>query len=368
MAHDELSTSSGEAEFSDAPKRARARPVTQKQIAERVGVTQQAVALALQGNTRVGEAMRDKILAVAKELGYSSHANRPARAMAAARHGTRVKNDIIAIIFDVPPHVPTITAPYFMLMVDGVELEAADRKIDLFLIHRKTTVLPWLIKEGLVDGVILLGSHRPALEIAELDIPVVTLGTHSRGISGVSPREAQGTRLTTQHLLELGHTRIAYLGPHLNWRSAHMRLEGYQNALLEAGISPDASLVETTVDEPLEPYARESMQNLMDRADFTALVCHNDPVAMGAVRVAQERGLRVPHDMSITGFDDVSIVAGFSPAITSVSFPSVAMGRAAVRMLLEDTSQIRQEEFAVELQVRDTTAKPPPIETHNHYR
>jgi len=83
----------------------------------------------------VAEATREKILAVAQELGYSSRANRPARAMAAARHGTRIQNDILAVVFEAMPNAPTMATPYFMPLLDGIEIEAGERRIDLFLVR-----------------------------------------------------------------------------------------------------------------------------------------------------------------------------------------------------------------------------------------
>ncbi|HEX8550027.1 MAG TPA: LacI family DNA-binding transcriptional regulator [Abditibacteriaceae bacterium] len=334
----------------------RPRPVTQKQIAERVGVTQQLVALALKDSPNVAEATREKILAVAQELGYSSRANRPARAMAAARHGTRVRNDILAVVFEAMPNAPTMATPYFMPLVDGIEIEAGERQIDLFLVRKSPAGLPWLITEGWVDGVILLGSHSSAGQLGELNLPVMTLGSHLPGTSGITPQDEQGTQSATQHLIELGHRRIAYLGPHLDWASAQPRLDGYLSALRAAGISVETDLIEMTLEEPLEPYGRDGMARLLERGDFTALVCHNDPIAMGAIRLAQENGISVPEELSVTGFDDISVAADFSPAITSVSFSSLEMGRAAVRMVLDDPFQVRHEQFPIELHLRESTA------------
>jgi DNA-binding LacI/PurR family transcriptional regulator len=184
----------------------------------------------------------------------------------------------------------------------------------------------------------------------------MTLGSHLEGTSGITPHDEQGTRSATQHLIELGHRRIAYLGPHLDWPSAQCRLDGYTGALQAAGISFDENLVEITLDEPLEPDGREGMTRLLERTDFTALVCHNDPIAMGAIRLVQENGIRVPEDLSVTGFDDISVAADFSPSITSVSFSSIEMGRAAVRKVLDNPFQVRHEQFPIELHVRQSTA------------
>lgn len=333
----------------------RARSVTQKQIAQRVGVTQQLVALALKNSPSVAEATRLKILAVAEEMGYDRNANRPARALAAARHGTRVTNDIIALIFEAMPDVAPVAMPYFMPLVDGIEIEAGERQLDLFLVRSKATGLPWLIREGLVDGVILLGSHSSVAEISALEIPILTLGSHLPDTKGITPDDASGTAITTRHLIELGHRRIAYLGPQLDWPSARARLDGYRRALGEANLN--SQMEETTLANVLQSDGESGMEPLLDRGEFTALVCHNDSVAMGAIRAAQARGLEVPGDLSVTGFDDTSAASGFVPEVTSVGFSGVAMGRAAVKMLLDANAKSQHLEFPVELRVHQSSAR-----------
>ena len=333
----------------------KARPITQKQIAQRVGVTQQLVALALNGSPNVALATREKILAIADELGYRRGANHGARLMAAARHGTRVRNDIIAVVFETMLSTPLMDRPYFMHFVAGIEAEAEARKVDLFLVRPKTSGLPWLIREGWVDGVILLGSHASADELKALDLPVLTLGSHLPGLAGIAPDNVSGTMQAARHLLDLGHRKIAYLGPHLQWPSSKARFDGYNLALQEAGVAPDENLVEHTLDQPLRADGEAGMTRLSERAEFTALVCHNDPIAMGAIRVAQQMGRAVPAELSVTGFDDVSLVTGFSPAITSVGFSYQEMGRAAVRMILDEPNAVQQAQFPVELNVREST-------------
>lgn len=334
------------------------RPVTQKQIAQRVGVTQQLVALALKNSPNVAEATRAKILEVAEELGYNANANRSARALAAARHGTRVKNDIIALIFEAMPDVAPVAMPYFMPLVDGIEIETGERQLDLFLVRNKPASLPWLIRDGWVDGVILLGSHDSVAEITALDVPVMTLGSRLPGTTGITPADANGTALATHHLIELGHRRIAYLGPQLGWPSARERLQGYTDAMRAAGLPTDAKLQEMTLTNVLEDDGQSGMTSLLERGEFTALVCHNDAVAMGAIRVAQSRGLSVPGDLSVTGFDDTSAASGFVPAVTSVGFSGLEMGRAAVRMLLDEQFNGQHREFPVELRVHQSSAPP----------
>jgi DNA-binding LacI/PurR family transcriptional regulator len=341
------------------------RPVTQKQIAEQVGVTQQLVALALQNSPRVAEATRMRIWEAARGLGYNPNSNRHARVLAAKRHGKPITTDILAVIFEPTKGSPATSDPYFMPLVDGIEIEAARRGYDLFLVPSRDTGLPWLIKEGWTDGVILLGTHLHLHGLDELGVSVVALGSHLNKVPGLTPRDEEGAYLATRHLIELGHRRIAYLGPR-QWQSAQERLTGYRRALLQAGLPHGPELIETTLDEPLIGMAQSGIAQLLDRTKFTALVCHNDPVAMGAIQYALAKGLQVPRDLSVTGFDDVTEQYHFQPEVTSVAFAGTEMGRRAVQILcevIEKSGEVEEpvavhETFPVTLQVRASTAPP----------
>jgi LacI family transcriptional regulator len=342
------------------------KPVTQKQIAQQVGVTQQLVALALQNSPRVADATRARIWDAARQLGYSPNSNRHARVLAAKRHGTPISTDILAVIFEPLKNSPATSDPYFMPLVDGIEIEAGRRGYDLFLMPARTTGLPWLIREGWIDGVILLGAHPHLYGLEELSTPVVTLGSALEGVAGLTPRDEEGAYLATRHLLHLGHRRIAYLGPG-HWPSATARFAGYRRALQESGLPFTEELVENTLAEPMIGEAQSAMARLLGRARFTGLVCHNDPVAMGAIQYATSVGLQVPRDLSVTGFDDVSEQYHFQPPLTSVAFAGIEMGRRAVQMLCEEivhlteqeTTAAGQETFPVMLKVRASTAHPP---------
>jgi DNA-binding LacI/PurR family transcriptional regulator len=212
-----------------------------------------------------------------------------------------------------------------------------------------------------VDGVIFLsGSRLVRDELRKLSLPVATLGTYNAGMFSVLPDGEEGVYQATKYLIELGHRRIAYMGGKANL--AIDRLNGYKRALTEHGLPPDESLIqftskkmvstsETTITgehNTMELEGRAAMKSLLERRtrgssgkiDFTGMVCQNDIVAIGAVRGAQAEGLRVPQDLSVIGFDDVSVQYSFQPELTSVAYPGFDMGRRTMQWMCNEVKSL----------------------------
>jgi LacI family transcriptional regulator len=178
-------------------------------------------------------------------------------------------------------------------------------------------------------------------------------------IAAVSAAHFAGARSITAHLLRLGHVRIGMIaGPH-NWLAGPARLAGHASALAEAGALHPPEL--TRAGEPTVGFGHRAAAELLElRPRPTALACFNDKTAAGALAAAAERGLRVPDDLSITGFDDIDLARATSPALTTVRQPLAEMGRMAVSLLVRlldghqvDTLHV---ELATELIVRASTA------------
>src|SRR5262249_32890868 len=148
-----------------------------------------------------------------------------------------------------------------------------------------------------------------------------------------------GMRQMVQHLASLGHRRIAYLGHPLSLEAARERFEGFEFGLRDCGLALAPELIENTVSALA--YSARNLEQLVNRTtDFTALVCYNDTIAMQAVRWLEARNLRVPRDISIAGFDDVSVPADFPLPITSIAFDRHAMGRRAVMWIYENFEKV----------------------------
>jgi DNA-binding LacI/PurR family transcriptional regulator len=174
-----------------------------------------------------------------------------------------------------------------------------------------------------------------------------------------------GARQATEHLLSLGHRRIALMtGPTTDLVGLE-RLLGCQQALAQAGIAPDSGLVRQSGWNIDEAY-QAACALLAERRDFTAVVAGSDFMAMGILRALTEQGLRVPDDVSLTGFDDIDVCQYTTPPLTTIRQDRVALGRGAVQRLvamIEGTEEATPLMIPTELIVRKSTG-PAPKELH----
>jgi LacI family transcriptional regulator len=178
----------------------------------------------------------------------------------------------------------------------------------------------------------------------------------------VSAAHSTGARAVTDHLLELGHRRIGVLAGPQNWLAGKARLAGHTAALADVGILADPALVRAA--EPTTKFGHLAAGELLDLSNPpTAIVCFNDKVAVGALTAAAERGLRVPDDLSVTGFDDIDLAQATTPPLTTVRQPLEEMGRMAVGLIIRLLERHRLEalhvELATELVVRGSTGPLP---------
>jgi LacI family transcriptional regulator len=351
--------------------------LTHRQIAEKIGVSRQLVGFALRGEGRMSDEMRRQILEVAHANGYNEFSNGAARSMAARKYGKRAATGVLAVLFPATfGGQPLSSVPYFMPFFEGIESEVIERGLDLMLCPSRPQGLPRLVREGYVDGVISILTHRTTLEpLLELDIPVIYIALATNRLveieksASIIMDDYKGGVLATRHLLELGHRKIAYLGfcrdDEAQTKDTR-HFQGYLDALHEYQVAPDDSLIDTSLSSKTIQVGTDAMKNMLagKGPDFTGLVCHNDLLAMGAIRALQDCGKRVPEDVSVVGFDDVSTQYAFQPALTSISFPRHEMGRRAVQILLEkskksneDTTPLQCETFPVELVMRNSTER-----------
>jgi DNA-binding LacI/PurR family transcriptional regulator len=341
--------------------------VSQKDIALRVGVDRSLVAHALRGDPRVSDATRQKVLQAALDMGYDAHSNVAARSMAAKRHGKRPKTDSIAVLLgDFVDGLPLQDLPFFREIMQGIQWEASRRDIEVAFHVLRVGRLPRSLKSGGVDGAIAVYSRRISSDVQEQKppVPVVHLGSDTPDWH-IRPDDYNGTLLLTRHLLQLGHRNIAYFGTDNGSNSERRR--GYEEGLAEAGIPIREELVHM-LDSASIKCGREGWrtfylrQAAMKRRS-TAVVCVNDTAAVGVIQEAQEMGLRVPEDISITGFDGLRDGYGGCSLLTTASFDRRDMGRRAVQMLCEvrdnEGTSLPQEILPVRLWKRGSTGAPP---------
>ncbi|WP_327350562.1 LacI family DNA-binding transcriptional regulator [Streptomyces sp. NBC_01304] len=217
------------------------------------------------------------------------------------------------------------------------------------------------------DGVLTvhqLPHERDRRQLDAKGVPLVVIDPPVEpgdGVRSVASTNWQGGLSATRHLLELGHRRIAAISGPLPVWSARARLDGYRAALQRAGVPSDESLVRTG--EFSARAGRTQALSLLDLPEPpTAIVAGNDGQAFGVLQALAERGLRAPHDVSVTGFDDVPVARWAAPELTTVRQPLEAMAATAFRMLRLVTAggaaQPEQVELATTLVVRESTAPP----------
>ncbi|MBA3310366.1 MAG: LacI family DNA-binding transcriptional regulator [Nocardioidaceae bacterium] len=302
-------------------------------VARAAGVSKGAVSFALNSRPGLAPGTRERILKVAQEIGWTPSFR--ARALSVSRALA------VGLVIARPPD--TLGAdPFFPSFIAGLEsvLSEHDHALLLQVVadhERERPSYRRLVDEGRVDGVfvtdLFVDDPRPAL-LAELGLPAVIIGPAlGKGIwPAVGVDDAPGIMGAVEHLVALGHSHIAHVaGPH-GMVHGHSRQRAWSTALLRAGLAQGPCI---EADFSAESGAAATRQ-LLDLAEPpTAIVYANDLMAMAGMSLAQSRGIDVPTDLSITGYDDTEIAAHLQPTLTTVSSDVIGTGRAAATRLLE---------------------------------
>ncbi|WP_329483110.1 LacI family transcriptional regulator [Kribbella sp. NBC_01484] len=263
---------------------------------------------------------------------------------------------------------PYVLTDYFGLIVSSIA-ETLDRRGRQVVLSageaaQHEQVLSRLPAQREIGGAILILPPEPGAELVRLGarrFPFVVVDPRTalpRDIPSVSAAHHSGARQVTAHLTSLGHTRIGVIAGPREWLAADARLSGHSAALAAAGILPDPTLVKHV--EPTIAHGYRAAAELLDLDPRpTALAAFNDKTAIGALQAAAERGLSVPGDLSIAGFDDIDLSRATTPQLTTVRQPLQEMGRMAVSLLIRLLDRHEVEalhvELATELIVRGTT-------------
>ncbi|MYU22198.1 LacI family DNA-binding transcriptional regulator [Streptomyces sp. SID8352] len=313
---------------------------TLEEVAARAGVGRGTVSRVINGSPRVSDTTRAAVEAAVAELGYVP--NTAARALAANR------TDAIALV--VPePETRFFAEPYFSDMLRGVGAEISDSELQLLLIFagsdRERQRLARYLAAHRVDGVLLVSVHAddplPDL-LAQLEIPAVISGPRSAGetLASVDSDNYGGARSAVEHLLSRGRARVAHITGAPDVYGAQRRVDGYRDALREAGHAEDDGLIEPG-DFTEEGGHRAMAELLRRRPDLDAVFAASDVTAAGARRALREAGRRIPEDVALVGYDDSVIARHLDPPLTSVRQPIVEMGRAMIDLLLAEIAAPR---------------------------
>jgi DNA-binding LacI/PurR family transcriptional regulator len=308
---------------------------TLEQVAARAGVGRGTVSRVINGSPLVSPESKAAVERAIADLGYVP--NRAARALAANR------NDAIALV--VPETETKLFAePYFSDIIRGVDAGLADTDMQLLLTLSRTPKerkrLTQFLTAHRVDGVLLVSVHEndPLPDLLEhIKMPAVLSGRRfgRESVSYVDSDNTGGARSAVAHLLGERRAVATITGP-LDMYVARCRLDGYREALAEAGIA-DAGLV-ASGDFTEEGGLRAMREILERRPDVDGVFAASDVMAVGALRALRQAGRRVPEDVGLIGFDDSVIARHTDPPLTSVRQPIQEMGRTMARVLLEQIS------------------------------
>ena len=332
--------------------------VTIREVADMAGVSIATVSRVLNGRGDVSDETRDLVTKVIRENGY--RANRSARGLSGGRTG------LVGVL------VPLVYPAYFAGILAGAAEALSEHGLQIVLSptggehDREVSLLDRL--HGLSDGALIILPEESNVELQRLldsgyrFVVLDPLMPLDQRIPSVSAAHTSGADQAMRHLLGLGHRRIAQITGPNGWLATEDRRRGYHAALASAGILPDPALEVESIPE-IEP-GRAAAERLLDLPDPpTAIFAFNDNIAIGAIQAARARGLRVPEDLSVVGFDDVENATIVSPALTTVRQPLAEMGRTGVSLLSRLLEGQRFEtlhvELATRLVVRDSTAPPP---------
>lgn len=333
------------------------KPTSIKDIARIANVSSSTVSRALQSSPLISRRTAERIQHIARESGY--------RASAIARGLVTQKTKTIGVV------VTTIADPFVSEVVNGIEDCGNDHGYSVFLANsnadpdRETKVVH-SFSERRVEGVVVTSSRVGARYLPllyEMRIPIVLVNNQHPGefVNSVLIENVKASAEVTNHLIQLGHKRIAYLGDRFGYQSDTERFAGYREALERAGLPFLPELI-VHGDGKCEGGMTgvETLMNLPKPP--TAIFCYNDMTALGALRQLHLRKMRVPEDVSLVGFDDLFIASYTQPPLTTVRQPRRLMGRLAMESLLklisgEDSSSAIN--VPAELIVRESTAQPP---------
>ncbi|GAA4617790.1 LacI family DNA-binding transcriptional regulator [Saccharopolyspora hordei] len=326
---------------------------TMEDVAARAGVSRALVSLVMRGSPKVSQERREAVLRAAEELGYSPHA--VARSLA-----SRTSTLLGVMVSD-------LHNPFFAEIVDGVEAFARSEGFELIInTGGRSATRERAAVESLLSfrpaGLVLLGPVVPASGIAAAaeKAPVVLVARESRlsSVDTVNDDGKHGAAVAVDHLVELGHRRIVHLDGGRGSQAA-VRKRGYVAAMRKHGLEPVVLSSEYT-----DSAGAKAAGQLLERFDPlpTAIVAANDVNAVGVISALDEAGLRVPHDVSVVGYDNTSLAGLARIGLTTIDQPRREMGRLAAEALLQRVRGSRAEPVRHLLQprlvVRSTTGSP----------
>jgi LacI family transcriptional regulator, galactose operon repressor len=336
----------------------RSRP-TSNDVATLAGVSRTTVSFVLNDrvDVKIPEETRRRVKDAARQLGYHPHAS--------ARRLAGGQSHVIALVLRQSPEQvagDAVLAETLRGLAAAARTGGFRVMVEPFALDDHAATYTALLRAQHADGLVVSGPRvdDPSLEELVRDgFPIVIQGAlRDLPAPSVDVDNVAGARGAVEHLISLGHRRIACItNAPLVYTAAQERLEGYRQAMAAAGLPADPDLVgEAEFDAP---SGHAAMARLLAATTFDAAFVASDVVALGAIGALREAGRRVPDDVSIVGFDDIPLAAYFDPPLTTVRLPAYELGQAAGRALLEriaDREIPTRTLLPTELIVRTSTA------------
>lgn len=333
------------------------RRVTMNDVAQRAGVSYQTVSRVINNHPRVAESTRARVLQVIEEISYRP--NKAAQQLAA--HHSKM----LAVIATGIEHYGPAQ------MVINIEQAAKQTGYEIIIrnlarptFHEMGATLnelsQWRVDGIIIVAAILAGYYDEVLKLTG-DIPVVQIDAKpGANTPSLLIDQYEGSRLATQHLIDLGHREIAEIRGPAHWFGAISRHEAWLDTLAAAHLSP----IESVAGNWSAASGYQMAHYLLDNHRFTGLVVANDQMALGAIRCIYERGLRVPEDISVVGFDDLPEASYFHPPLTTIRQDFAALGEASLKYMLDIVNHPgyvpEQRLIKPELIIRKSTARADP--------
>lgn len=333
--------------------------VSIKDIARAAKVSHPTVSRALSNSPLVKGETANRIRQIAASLGY--------RPSAIARSLATKRTKTIGVV------VTSIADPFIADVISGVEEAANDHGYSVFLANsnanpEREVKVVHSFHERRVDGILVTASRVGALYVpllSQVKVPIVLINNQhpdetDEFIYSVTIDNIKASTEVMRHLVGLGHKRIAYIGDRGGFQSDIERLAGYRKGLAEANYPFIPELVVHGDGKP-EGGGQAMEQLLTLSSPPTAVFCYNDMSALGALRLLHGRGIKVPEDMSLVGFDDLAIASYTCPLLTTVSQPKQQMGRMAMEIMIKLLSRSDSRtniKVEGELIIRESTAPP----------
>ena len=324
-------------------------------IAKRARVSPSTVSRALDDHPHIKAETKKRIQELAKEMEYVP--------------STVAKSLAVNKTWTIGMVLAAISDPFMGRVIEGVERVAIEAGFNVFIStsqndRQQEIAAIKMLQRRRVDGIIVIASHlfdQYPRFFERSKVPIVIINEQKPGetMHFVTVDDVHAAQLAVEHVLALGHRRIGYVGVTNRPKSNQYRLKGYQDALEAAGIASDPALIFTshTIEDHVK-IGEASLEPLL-AAGATAVFCYNDTTAMGLLATCYKRGVSVPDNLSIIGFDDIDMAAYTIPPLTTIRQPRFELGQRAMHMMLDLLAGQQPENQMVpgELVVRQTTAR-----------